>query len=410
MKIAWRERESLQGRQQAKRLYGRSLIRRGQVDIARAVLALSLLSLPILAISLNVTCTRHARVGASDPYWNDIARYLAGMEVSGKSVLRQKTTTAHYQYHRRFMDDLWSRIQKETLDLVIPWRKKNVPTLYFRATAFYPLSGADFINLYALFPHARRYLMIAMEPEGDVSVLRDHQSWRLVNGLVPIQRSIYAYGVNNYFQSKIMAEEMTNTLLPGTAPALLIFLARLGLTVKAVDNVFIDESGRLAPAAGLDASRSPGKVTGLRIGFRGRDGSSRELVYLRMRISSASVHPDTPEGKYLNRLRGVKTLLKSAVYLLHLSTFGPVRDFILDRSALIVQDDSGIPYRFFTDGWKTSLYGIYRPAMNLGNCVPVFQNDLMKRYAESADPLPFNFGYGILFGHGQSNLMVARKK
>jgi hypothetical protein len=402
-------RPSTPEQKQAKRLYGRSLISHGYFEISRRVVLPCLLLLPILAAGVNVTCLRQTRAGA-DPYWNDVARYLAGMEVSEKSILLPKTKEPRYQNHRHFMDNLWSRIQKETIDIVTTWRKQNVPALWYRATAFYPLSGADFINLYTMFPHARNYLMIAMEPEGDASVLRDCQSRRLIDGLVPVQRSIYLYGVNNYFQSKIMAQEMTNTLLPGTAPALLIFMARLGLAINSVENICISESGELAPAAAQGTARIKGKIYGIRIGFTGNDGSSRELVYLAMKIGPQSVSPDTPEGKYLDRLKRIKTMMKSAVFLLHHHPFDPVRDFILKRSILVVEDDSGIPYKFFSEGWRTTIFGIYRPAIQLPYCKPVYQNDLKLRYAADSKPLPFNFGYGILFGQGQSNLMVAVKK
>jgi hypothetical protein len=38
------------------------------------------------------------------------------------------------------------------------------------------------------------------------------------------------------------------------------------------------------------------------------------------------------------------------------------------------------------------------------------QKDLARRYREGSLPLPFNFGYGILSGPHQSNLMIALKK
>lgn len=394
---------------QNKRLYGKSLIRKTPVDIVKRILIFCILVFPLMAAGVNLTCLMQPRDVAADPYWNDVARYLAGMDVREKSVLYPKTRELPYQQHRRFMDDLWSKIQKSTIDIIKPWRESNVPTSGSRATAFYPLSGADFINLHTIFPASRRYLMIAMEPEGDASVLKDHQSRRLIDGLVPVERSIYLYGVNNYFQSKVMSQEMTNRLLPGTAPALLIFMARMGLVIKSVDNVYIGDSGDLVSMPGSPAKKDNGKTYGIRIFFTGRDGSSRELVYLSMKIGPRSVDPSTPEGKYLGRLIGIKTMMKSAVYLLHHRPFDGVRDFILKRSIIMVQDDSGIPYRFFTRGWKVSLYGKYRPAMALKYCMPVSQPDLKEQYSAGVPPLPFNFGYGILFGPGQSNIMVAKK-
>jgi hypothetical protein len=394
---------------QNKRLYGKSLIRKKPTDFMKRLLVFCILVFPLMAAGVNITCLMQPRGVAVDPYWNDVARYLAGMEVREKSVLWPKTNEARYRDHRRFMDGLWGKIQKSTIDIIVPWRDMNVPAVSSRATAFYPLSGADFINLYTFFPDARRYLMIAMEPEGNVSLLQDHQSKRLIDGLVPIQKGIYLYGVNNYFQSKIMSEEMTNTLLPGTTPALLIFMARMGLVIKSVDNVCIGESGDLVSLTGTLSKREKGKTYGTRICFTGRDGSSRELVYLSMKIGSRSVDPATPEGKYLGRMNGIKTMMKSAVYLLHHRPFDGVRDFILKRSIVMVQDDSGIPYRFFTRGWKVTLYGKYRPAMALKYCMPVSQPDLKVSYQSGTPTLPFNFGYGILFGPGQSNLMVAKK-
>ncbi len=394
---------------QNKRLYGKSLIRKKSTDIMRRILVFCILIFPLMAAGINITCLMQPRDVAVDPYWNDVARYLAGMEVREKSILYAKSKEPRYSDHRRFMDGLWSRIQKETIDIIVPWRDKNVPSVSSRATAFYPLSGADFINLHTLFPDSRRYLMIALEPEGDSAVLRDHQSQRLIDGLVPVQRSIYLYGVNNYFQSKVMSQEMTNRLLPGTVPALLIFMARMGLVIKSVDNVFIGESGDLVSIKGSPANKEKGKIYGIRIIFNGRDGSSRELVYLSMKIGPRSVDPATPEGKYLGRLNSMKTMMKSAVYLLHHRPFDSVRDFILKRTIVMVQDDSGIPYRFFTDGWRVTLYGKYRPAMALKYCMPVSQSDLKERYQAGVQPLPFNFGYGILFGPGQSNIMVAKK-
>lgn len=363
----------------------------------------------LLLLAAIFTCQIQSRHYAHDPYWNDVARYLAGMEVREKSVLWPLTQEPVYKMHRQFMDDLWGRIQKETIDLIIPWREQNIPSFRKRAAAFYPLSGADFINLHTLFPDANRYLMIALEPGGDVSLLRDHKSRRLIDGLTLIQRSIYLYGLNNYFQTRVMAQEMINTILPGTAPSLLIFMARLGLVIKNVENVHINSDGNLVHIT-IDHGKPLPHTSGVRISFIGTDGSSRELVYLSMKIGPESVDRATPEGKYLDRLRDIKTMMKSAVYLLHHSPFEPVRDFILQRSILMVQDDSGIPYRYFTEGWNITLYGIYRPAMQLKQCLPDWQADLNERYMQGAAELPFNFGYGILFGQRQSNLMVAKKK
>ncbi len=400
---------SLDPARSTRRLYGKNLIRRSASTAVKNILLTCILLLPVLAAAINVTCLMQPRSSAADPYWNDAARYLAGLEIRDSSVLKPKTADPRYRAHIAYMDNLWGMIRKETIDLIRPWRDDTMPHAGGGGTAFYPLSGADFINLYTLYPDARTYLMIALEQPGDAALLRDHVSNRFLDGLAPIQRGIYLYGVNNYFQSKIMMREMNNTLLPGTAPALLIFMARMGLTITGVENITIGASGTFAaPGAAKAAARH---VAGIRIFFTGSGApGTRELIYLSMRLEPGSVDTATPEGRFFNRLGRTRTMLKSAVYILQDDKYASLKDFILKRSSLIVQDDSGIAFRAFDGRWKVKLYGKYNPYMSLGGCTIRRQEDLAQAYMKESFPLPFNFGYGILQGQGQSNLMVAKKK
>ena len=400
---------SLDPARSTRRLYGKNLIRASASTAVKNLLLTCVLLLPVLAAVINVTCLMQPRTAAADPYWNDVARYLAGMEVRDTSVLKPKTADPRYRAHIAYMDNLWGMIRKETIDLIRPWRDDNIPSVGGGGTAFYPLSGADFINLFTIYPNARTYLMIALEQSGDAALLRDHASNRFLDGLMPIQRGIYLYGVNNYFQSKVMMKEMNNTLLPGTAPALLIFMARMGLTVTGVENITIGDTGNIVTAG--PANGAPRQVAGIRILFTGSGAAgTRELIYLSMRLEPDSVDTAAPEGRFFNRLRGTRTMLKSAVYILQDDKYAPLKDFILKRSALIVQDDSGIPYGAFDGRWRVKLYGKYNPYMSLGGCTIRRQEDLAGAYAKESFPLPFNFGYGILQGQGQSNLMIAKRK
>ena len=412
MKFIALKPDYLKKQKTGKSKYGKRLIKGGAPGILRTILVLGILLFPILFAGINITCLMQPRQGADDPYWNDVSRYLAGMEISEKSVLWPKTKEPRYLEHMKFMDNLWGMIEKETIELIRPWRKKNIPVVKRYGTAFYPLSGADIINLFTLFPDSRSYIMVAMEQPGEASILRDHGSRRLIDGLVSIERGIYFYGTCNYFQTKVMIQEMNNTLLPGTAPSLLIFMARLGCTIRQVENIAIDGSGSIVPLTAMNPVQSPEKlINGIRIYFTVKGGVSvRELVYLSMRLEANSVNPATPEGKFFNRLRNVKTMLKSAVYILQDKRYEPLKNFILQKSALIVQDDSGILFRDFNSGWDIKLFGTYNPVLNLPGCNVQKQDDLALRYQKQSLPLPFNFGYGILLGPGKSNLMVAKRK
>jgi hypothetical protein len=91
----------------------------------------------------------------------------------------------------------------------------------------------------------------------------------------------------------------------------------------------------------------------------------------------------------------------------HRDEFSTIRGLILANSQAVLQDDSGIPYHFFTpDQWKVQVFGEYtRP---YGSFRYLIQNDLQKAYQDpSARPLPFRIGYG--YGKVKSNLQLARR-
>jgi hypothetical protein len=93
---------------------------------------------------------------------------------------------------------------------------------------------------------------------------------------------------------------------------------------------------------------------------------------------------------------------------MHSDNFSKVRGYLLAHSKVILQDDSGIPYRFFTnDKWDLRFYGKYLGPINrfLKNKQPDLEKD---RAASSSPPLPFSFGYQ--WQPSRSSLMIATPK
>jgi hypothetical protein len=80
----------------------------------------------------------------------------------------------------------------------------------------------------------------------------------------------------------------------------------------------------------------------------------------------------------------------------------------LHNSKVIVQDDSGIPYRFFDPAkWSLRYFGPYLRPVDTFKEYP--QPDLLKAYTENVhEPLPFAFGYQ--WHPGCSSLLVATPK
>ena len=94
---------------------------------------------------------------------------------------------------------------------------------------------------------------------------------------------------------------------------------------------------------------------------------------------------------FLARLGPADSLIKSASYLLHKPHLAAVRKLLLNNSAIILQDDSGIPLAYFeATKWRLQPFGRY------AGPIALFTNFYQPRMAElfqSASPLEFGIGY-----------------
>jgi hypothetical protein len=102
------------------------------------------------------------------------------------------------------------------------------------------------------------------------------------------------------------------------------------------------------------------------------------------------------------------SLIKAASYLMQNEGFSGVRNFLLEHSSVIVQDDSGIPLRaFHKGGWNIDFYGRFVPhGEKFGK---YDQQELAAIYSKNPPPaLGFAFGYWWQMDRGI--LMIARRK
>ena len=125
-----------------------------------------------------------------------------------------------------------------------------------------------------------------------------------------------------------------------------------------------------------------------------------------MDVSNGGLERHPEFALYLKSNAPAATLIKSASYLLQDAPFSGIRRTILDTTAFLLQDDSGLPYRFLSKkNWDVTLYGDYLGPKR--DFKTGFQPDLSKAYKEpgvtksaspgaasgAAKPLPFHFGY-----------------
>jgi|GEM_PF-880269 len=345
-------------------------------------------------------------------YYDELSRFLSGMSVPKSSKLYKKTQTKYYKKHIYALKNFWGKVKRNTLNKVVDWQKKNVPNIHKEHVAFYPLSGADFINLNLMYPDASNYLMVALEDPGFVPNINDLSNRRMSVGLNFIQRGLTLYGKNNYFATVVMKHRMTqNRYIKGITPIFMIFMTRMGHKIEDVKPIGIGKGGKLY------FLNKKGKIgnykassKGVMIHFKDRiTGKTKRLVYIKAYLDKKNLSKTTRNGKYFNGIGRTRTMMKSAIYLCHIKKYINVGQWIIKKTDVLIQDDSAIPYKYIPNTWETKLYGNYIP-MKLKRCPLSYQKDLAMEYRKRKQHLPFFFGYGILWGKNKSNLLIGIRK
>ncbi|MBR0800870.1 hypothetical protein JQ615_36465 [Bradyrhizobium jicamae] len=343
------------------------------------------LSVTTLTLAAALLVAAIMPVRAAEVTVNDTARFLAGMQPSADSPLLPLTKDPSWQRHARFFDGAFAQLEQRQLSRIRAWSDTNLAAP--KPTMFYMFSGPDFLYANAFYPKATTYVLSALEPPGAVPDLSRLPRGAVNNALYSVERSLGSILSFSFFITKQMKVDLHAGEVSGTLPILYVFLARSGMTVRDVKPVTIDGSGTLAVGADGAARNA---VHGTRITFAGSDGVEKTLYYFSTDLSNSGVK-SSGFLKFCATLAPGNSLIKSASYLLHAGNFSTVRNFILARSATIIQDDSGIPLGDYgAKKWRFFPFGHY-----LGP-IDKFPGRYQQSYAElfrRAQPIDFGIGY-----------------
>jgi hypothetical protein len=330
---------------------------------------------------------------------NDAARFLAGMPPAASSPLTPLTRERAWQQHAVFFDRAFSQLDQRQLSKIRAWSEANVTAP--RPTMFYMFSGPDFLYADAFFPKATTYVLSALEPVGaipDLARLRGNTGSTLYN----VERALGSIMTFSFFITKHMKADLHAGQVNGALPILYVFLARSGKAIHDVSMIALDETGTVHNAAensGRYATR------GVKITFAGHDGVEKTLYYFSTNLANDGFRASGFE-KFSAALAPGDSFIKSASYLLYKNEFSNVRAFLLNHSATLVQDDSGIPLAYFNaKKWELHPFGRY-----LGPIAEFpgrYQNNLGDLFRHSQ---PIDFGVGYRWRPHESNLMLARRK
>lgn len=320
---------------------------------------------PVLSTVLALALTSLAQAA---PSADDLAKFVAGMPVRDANLAAREKDSSWIS-HASTLDKKWTKMDQRQLVHVRDWAAGNPDVARVSGTVFYTFSGPDFLYAQTLFPHASTYILCGTEPVGSVPDITQMQPQHVAADLANLRVGLETMLTTHYFITKDMRVDLTRGTISGTLPILYFFLARTGCTIRSV---------KLAgPSVEID--------------FNGPSGKSQTLYYVKTDLSNGAGN-----GQFLGfckRHAPGASLIKSASYLMHGDSFSTVRNWLLANSSLIIQDDTGIPFRAFDSRrWNVRLFGVYDGPIGLFR--DHYQPDLAAAYQRTPGaPLGFAFGY-----------------
>jgi len=327
-----------------------------------------------------------------DQVLTDTARVLGGMMPEDATRFTNITSLPSWQAYHQQMDTDWASDLEHRYKTVVEWRDRELgPTVAGCKTLMYPFAGPDILNAYQFFPKCDTYVLFGLEHLGTTPKL-DRMNAAEADVLVTdVHEALSDLFTRHYFITKTMMSELSKSHVNGTLPIMLLMIARLDGHIQSVDRLVLTETGLEAAAPGAVADTT---VAAVRITFVEK-GSSRpqSVIYFRAPAENAGLEKRPVVRAFLRHYAPVTTMLKSASYLLHDPQFSVIRGDLLQDSNVILQDDSGMPFKFLNSAaWKVTLYGRYSKPVSDFNYG--YQKDLEQAYAAAKPPeLPFSYGY-----------------
>ena len=333
----------------------------------------------------------------------DVARYLAGMPVSEGSPLTALTRDAQWVAHSNAMNASFSALDLRQINNIRTWRSELLaPSIQSSRVCLYLFGGPDFLYANAFFPDASTYVLQGLESVESLPDLLTLPLPALQGTLQNIEISLNPILNFSYFETKDMRTNFSRSQLKGVLPVIFVFVARSGMDIAKVEYVSLEPNGRLLD--GFRAAVHGARLTLIDPGTR----AQKTLYYFSSDLSDGFLKGNPAVLRFCERLGPANSFLKAASYLMYQNGFSTVRTWLLQVSASILEDDSGIPIRYLTaDRWTLRVFGAYPGPIELFK--NYYQPELQNFYATSS-PKTLTFGFGYQISPRKSTLILAVRK
>lgn len=271
-------------------------------------------------------------------------------------------------------------------------------------TVFYPFSGPDFVTVAQMFPEAERYVLVAMQPAGEVVDTRAMPPMAANAFKSKFNLEWMKFGYLGFFRTLDLNENTASTKARLTStPVMMAFAAALDFRVESVVPLrFNADTAEFEPVDGTGEKR----WTSVRMEMSKNDRKVT-LDYISMDLSDGFLKSHAGELNWIRKAAGNPTLLKAASHLLPKPYFSACRAAIVDAAPLLVQDETGLEYGDLKKMGTVSLYGRFSGVFRLFN--QNSQRDLASAYLNAGQKsvLPFAFSYQKMLN--QRSLQVVRR-
>ena len=293
----------------------------------------------------------------------------------------------------------WALYSQKIADPMSRWALAELPVE--PDTVFYPFSGPDFVTVHQLFPAAKRYVMMAMQNAERPLDLANIAPELLEPSLGVLTSAWQHFGDHGFYVTEYLERYLYSTRANiGASTFIVSFLSLQGFEIERVVPIQVAADGTLQ-----ELSPDTPRWRSVRI-EASKQGKLITVDYLKIDLSNEGLQAAPQNLTLINTLTPNPVLFKAASHLPQNVGFSMIVNQILERSPLIVQDETGIKYTNLLQSYRVALFGKFVAAHHAFSSYHV---DLAKAFAQRDDtkPLDFRFGY---FKDGSYALMIASRK
>ena len=343
-----------------------------------------------------------------DTLLDNMGKFIAGLSQRDSNSFASFEKANYWKEYKASMDTSWNKMYRDRLAKIQTWEASTFSTsLNDSLPVFYPFSGPDFLHAHYLYPHAKEYILAALEPIIEIPPLDTLSVTERDKFLDSLGHSLRDIFNKSYFITTHMKKDLKQ--IKGVLPALYFFIERSGHELLDHQFISLDSAGH---EVGVKITQLHWQKTpGVKITFRNQQTQEvKTLYYFSISISDQGLKERPELIKFINERAPFNTFVKSASYLMHNPPFKMVKELILTNTESLFQDDTGVPYRDFKKrldvDWQ--LYGEYtKPVKDFGD--EKFQPDLDSLYKSSKDKKEIPFSLGYHWGSKKQNYMLIKR-